>query len=255
VNPLRHIIWKEFTLHLRPAGRIPRQHILHALPLLMVIGAAVILGPAYLDAEALGIAIGSAIVLLFSFAAILPMTFAGDTFAGERERHTLETVLTTPITPRRLWWGKALAQVLILGALLAFSTLIAIFLIVFTPIPPAFRVIFLIALPFALPAMFLVGLLSLLSAHVASLRSATLKETNTRFGIYMMTYGAIGLVPTAIITPTLIAFSGTPQLSPAMLYALVFGQVLSIAGFLGYLGHMIHQLIRHTDPHRFQIEV
>ncbi|MEK6975336.1 MAG: ABC transporter permease subunit [Candidatus Thermoplasmatota archaeon] len=39
-----------------------------------------------------------------------PMATVVDSFAGERERHTLETLLATPLTDRAILWGKVIAQ-------------------------------------------------------------------------------------------------------------------------------------------------
>jgi len=53
----------------------------------------------------------------FAVFAFIPIYVAGplavDAFAGERERNTLETLLTAPLTPAQLLWGKALFPVLV----------------------------------------------------------------------------------------------------------------------------------------------
>src|SRR5688572_23211819 len=43
---------------------------------------------------------------------IAPMATVVDSFAGERERHTLETLLATPLSDRAILGGKVLAQFL-----------------------------------------------------------------------------------------------------------------------------------------------
>lgn len=45
------------------------------------------------------------VVLLASTSIIL----SSDSFAGEKERNTLETLLLTPLTPSQLFWGKVLS--------------------------------------------------------------------------------------------------------------------------------------------------
>jgi ABC-2 type transport system permease protein len=66
------------------------------------------------------------VILLFF--ALLPgvaaASVAADAFAGERERHTLETLLSTPLAPRTILAGKTLAAVA-WGALVAAVSLVA----------------------------------------------------------------------------------------------------------------------------------
>jgi ABC-2 type transport system permease protein len=47
------------------------------------------------------------------FPAVLAATFAADSFAGERERKTLETLLATPIEEGALFLGKLIAAILL----------------------------------------------------------------------------------------------------------------------------------------------
>lgn len=53
----------------------------------------------------------------FAVFAFIPLYVAGplavDAFVGERERNTLETLLTAPFSPAKLLWGKALFPVLV----------------------------------------------------------------------------------------------------------------------------------------------
>jgi ABC-2 type transport system permease protein len=62
------------------------------------------------------------------FFALLPgvaaASVAADAFAGERERHTLETLLVTPLSPRTILVGKTLASVA-WGTLVASVALVA----------------------------------------------------------------------------------------------------------------------------------
>jgi ABC-2 type transport system permease protein len=66
----------------------------------------------------------SSLVLLYGmFPAIIAATFAADSFAGESERHTLETLLATPIAEGAIFIGKLSAAILLAlaGSALAIS--------------------------------------------------------------------------------------------------------------------------------------
>lgn len=67
---------------------------------------------------------GTVAILYAVFPAILSATFAADSFAGERERGTMETLLATPVCERSLFMGKVLTAILLatLGAVLAITT-------------------------------------------------------------------------------------------------------------------------------------
>jgi ABC-2 type transport system permease protein len=53
----------------------------------------------------------SAVLFFFFLPGMLAATVAADGFAGERERHTLETLLATPLGDRSILLGKAAAAV------------------------------------------------------------------------------------------------------------------------------------------------
>jgi ABC-2 type transport system permease protein len=55
----------------------------------------------------------SLVLLYGAFPAILAATFAADSFAGESERHTLETLLATPLAESAIFIGKLAAAILL----------------------------------------------------------------------------------------------------------------------------------------------
>jgi ABC-2 type transport system permease protein len=59
---------------------------------------------------------GQVAILYAVFPAILAATFAADSFAGERERGTMETLLATPISERSLFLGKVITAILLAAA-------------------------------------------------------------------------------------------------------------------------------------------
>ncbi|MCZ7553928.1 MAG: ABC transporter permease [Anaerolineales bacterium] len=73
---------------------------------------------------------GLAFLLLFLIAAITPSITSGE-ISGERERQTYEMLMTTPLSPARILWGKLFASMgyvfLILFAAVPMASLIFIF--------------------------------------------------------------------------------------------------------------------------------
>jgi ABC-2 type transport system permease protein len=56
---------------------------------------------------------GQLALLFGAFPAVLAATFAADSFAGERERKTLETLLATPLSESAIFVGKLTAAILL----------------------------------------------------------------------------------------------------------------------------------------------
>lgn len=255
MSTVRDVAWKELVLQLRPAGRVPKHYALQGVPVVLLFLAVVFLGPVYLEAESLGFAVVMTGFILMTVATVGPMALAGDTFAGERERHTLETVLTAPVTPRQLFLGKMLAHGAVLAGGLVVATLLTVALVSLTPVEPMVRSLTFLVLPFFFIAMIILGFLVLLSAYLASLRSTSVKEANTRFGIYMMIGMGIGFFPTAVIVPLLAAFWGTGLASFTILMVLLFLQIAAVAVFLAFVGYMVVQLVRGTHTENFPVEL
>lgn len=101
---MRAMLWKEWKQ--LQAELFARDHWRAGiLPALLFVGAFGIfepwrIGPSWMESP----------IMLFSFVALLPLTtvatVAPDSFAGERERHTLDTLLTTPLPNYALLIGK-----------------------------------------------------------------------------------------------------------------------------------------------------
>lgn len=92
------VIWKETKLLLGGSGGRGRY-----LPLVLV-GLLGIVLPLRAGALWVGQPIGLGIPLMIPL--ILVASWAADTFAGERERHTLETLLATRLSDRAILFGK-----------------------------------------------------------------------------------------------------------------------------------------------------
>nr|MBC7244700.1 ABC transporter permease [Chloroflexota bacterium] len=100
------IVWKELKELWHARGGM-RSRLLSYLPLLLVFGVILPLQEreAWVNSPLAGI-----------FSIVLPFILAGgavaDSFAGERERHTLETLLATRLSDRDIFLGKVLACVI-----------------------------------------------------------------------------------------------------------------------------------------------
>ncbi|MEA3137388.1 MAG: type transport system permease protein [Thermoplasmata archaeon] len=114
-----------------------------------------------------------------------PMPTIADAFAGERERHTLETLLASPLPDGSILWGKMLAQYTVVGAHVALVSVTAgITSAILLGLPG------LLVLPAglllggagaAVTSSFIVGLGILLS-----LRAPTVKKAQERISYVMM---------------------------------------------------------------------
>ena len=106
MNDIITIVWKELKELWRARGSL-RARLLSYLPTLLIFGVFLPLQEpdAWIEGPLAGV-----------FSMILPFILAGaavaDSFAGERERHTLETLLATRLSDRDIFLGKVLAVVI-----------------------------------------------------------------------------------------------------------------------------------------------
>jgi len=120
MDDIMTIFWKELKELWHARGGL-RTRLLTYLPLLLVFGVVLPLQEreAWVDGPLAGI-----------FAIVLPFILAGgavaDSFAGERERHTLETLLATRLSDRDIFLGKVLACVTYSVALVWASMLLSL---------------------------------------------------------------------------------------------------------------------------------
>ncbi len=115
------IVSKELKEYLMARGSV-RLRLLAFLPILLIFG--VVLPLQQRDAWTQGPLAGV-------FPIVLPFILTGgavaDSFAGERERHTLETLLATRLSDRDIFLGKVLAAVLYSLSLVWACTLLSLF--------------------------------------------------------------------------------------------------------------------------------
>jgi sodium transport system permease protein len=129
------------------------------------------------------------------FAAVIGgMAAALDTTAGERERASLEPLLTTPVAPFELAAGKWLA-VALLNATAVVSTLTGFYLVLrFAPLP-AVGIPFLFGLAelgrFVVALVPLIAMMPAILLYVGS-RARTFKEAQTNLSVLLF---AVSLIP------------------------------------------------------------
>lgn len=258
MNVVRHIFLKELTLHLWPAGRPSRQTLMQWIPALLMVVAFVLAFSAMGDLEESPVRFSIFIpLMLLLIGSLIPSNLATDSFAGERERHTLETVLAGPVTPRSLLWGKILAQLALLGGGLTVGTLLAIAILFALNPTPTETALFFIAFPFVLVGSVTLGLMMLLLGNLASVQSPNVKATMPRIMIYMASGFAIGYLPSAVLVPLILAFTHQPVDAPSttLLVSIFALQVLAVLGYFGFLAYMFTRLMKLTREETFKLDV
>ena len=140
-------------------------------------------------------------VIFLVLAPILAGILGADAFAGERERHTLETLFATPVSPRAIVLGKAAAAVTYSYTVCCASLVAAVITVNVVGRPPA------LFIPAALPlvivlggafaAAALVAMLSIvISSRVAVARAAqqmTSLLSAALIGAFVMVWRGLGL--------------------------------------------------------------
>jgi len=106
VNDIVTIVRKELKEYWYARGSL-RSRLLSYLPILLIFGVVMPLQDRGSWAET---PVAGIIVMMLPF--ILAAGTVADSFAGERERHTLETLLATRLSDRDIYLGKVLAAVI-----------------------------------------------------------------------------------------------------------------------------------------------
>jgi ABC-2 type transport system permease protein len=104
MNDTWTIVWKEWKDAIIPGGKVE-----YIRPLLFIALLGII-WPLITGQPWLTLSTGTLLIcVIFPFFYIL--NYVGDAFAGERERHTLETLLASRISDQAILWGKVIATV------------------------------------------------------------------------------------------------------------------------------------------------
>jgi ABC-2 type transport system permease protein len=193
LNDLLTVMWKERKGLLRYRGGRTRFLVALLSPFLLAIYGPLRDGPEWVEQE-------GSVILAMLVSVILVVITIPDSFAGERERHTLETLLASRLPDRAILFGKIVVSV-------AFSwgaTLLVLGLgLVMVNVIHWGGGLLLFAPRIALAALTLSFLLATLAAGVGvliSLRSATVQEA-------AQALTAIFLVPPMLLTIVLLMFN------------------------------------------------
>jgi uncharacterized membrane protein SpoIIM required for sporulation/ABC-type Na+ efflux pump permease subunit len=148
------------------------------LPIVMVLGTSAALSFLATD-EVLGPVVPFAALLVGFVPASFALVAALESFVGERERNTLESLLAMPIADRGLYVGKLIAALVVplVASWLAMATFLILFRLNYAAIyalnmTPS--LIVLLAVMLALINLVMVSAAVVISSHTGSIRAATL---------------------------------------------------------------------------------
>jgi ABC-2 type transport system permease protein len=226
MSDLRTMIWKEWNDFLGSGGRYD-----FFRPLLVI----ALLGIVFpLTFEQRWMELDSAAVLIILYTPfMLIISFIGDAIAGERERHTLETLLASRISDRAILLGKVLVAVGFNWGLTLFCLLLGAAVVnlsqgndpwsFYTPIN-----LFVTVLIMSL----LTNLLAASGGVLISLKSATVRQAGQTMilGMIVLGLGVYGI--TRIIPASAAASLTTPQIVLIIMGALALLDVILLAAAL-----------------------
>jgi ABC-2 type transport system permease protein len=192
------MIWKEWRDALLPGGKVEPFRPLVFIALLGIIWP-LITGQSWLT-------VSTAMVLLTGFFPFFYLlNYIGDAFAGERERHTLATLLASRILDRGILWGKVLADVGYIWGMTLIASLVGLVVAnlaggqgSWTFYAPVSH--WLIVLIFSL----LADLLSASGGILVSLHSATVRQAQqtlllSLLGLWVATYLVVRALPSQLL--------------------------------------------------------
>jgi ABC-2 type transport system permease protein len=171
------VMWKEWKELLQFHGS-SRSGLIGLLVMIVIFGIVMPLqwGPMWVES-------GASLTLWLVIPMMLAATIVADTFAGERERHTLETLLASRLSDRAILLGKISAAVIFEWVV---TQLVFVVALIPTNILHGRSGLILYTPAVALSGMFLSLLIATLVSIVGvmvSLRSSTVKQAQQKLGI------------------------------------------------------------------------
>jgi len=138
------------------------------------------------------------------------MQIVADTFAGERERHTLETLLASKLSDKAILWGKVLSVVFYGWSIQYASLILAAIVMNITGWTGTFQFYSLTILLGLVPLIMLMIVLVAAIGTLISLRSATVRSAYQKMMIafFVLIFGASAL---AKALPGVVTFLETMQ--------------------------------------------
>jgi ABC-2 type transport system permease protein len=113
------IVWKEWRDSIFPGGKM---EFFRPLVFIAFLG---IIVPLIDRQEWLTLSTAMGLASVF-FPYFYILNYIGDTFAGERERHTLETLLASRISDRAILWGKVISTVSYIWGMTVIASLLGL---------------------------------------------------------------------------------------------------------------------------------
>jgi ABC-2 type transport system permease protein len=194
MNDIWTMVWKEWRDTIFPGGKVDFLRPLVFIALLGIIWPS-IAGPEWLKLTTFMVV--TSVILPFFFI----LNYIGEVFAGERERHTLETLLASRIADQAILWGKVIASIGYIWGMTLIGSLLGVVVanlsqgqgpwMFYTPFSRWLEVLF-----FAL----LASLLSASGGILISLHSATVRQAQQTvllgsLVLFVVLYFAIKTVP------------------------------------------------------------
>lgn len=194
------------------------------------------------------------LVLFLSFlgVALTGVSLAADAVAGERERHTLETLLAMPVSGAALYWGKMSAMLMIgLGNTLAIG--LGGILVVTALFGEWSKIGFALGLlPLVLLGGTLVGLLLASIGLIVSARSRTMQQAQMIMGFSMIPVMLFLFgVPALVMAGTLFAIQPTDL--EGMVMGLVTGLIIGAVVVAGVIVGLVMLGLRMFARHRLML--
>ncbi len=229
---------KEFKEHVRPAGKWSGMLIASlALSVFFGIGATVGFGYMFRDiTDVVGAGPGLSFTVFITMmvglvgatfsAVMIPMNLGVDAIAGERERHTLETLLAGPLSDKAILWAKAVAVVAVAVLVSAFGGAAVWLTLVF--LYAQYGLLWgLLAIPMAAAATLVPAFIFTCFAFVFSTRAKTVKDAGQKMGyvmipMFMMPGLSITLSSAStLVTILAVSFMAVVSLTMAILFPIL----------------------------------
>ncbi len=188
---------KEFKEHVRPAGKWSGTVIASAI-MAILFGAGAALGVG-LTMHELGSAPGGSVHVMVAVsllaglagaafsATLIPMNLGVDAIAGERERHTLQTLLAGPLSDKAILWGKTTA-ILAVSVLTSLLGAIAVWIMLIILYAQYGLLWGLLTIPIGLIAPILPAFGVTCFAFLFSTRAKTVKDAGQKMGYVMIPF-------------------------------------------------------------------
>jgi ABC-2 type transport system permease protein len=223
------IVWKEWRDSIFPAGKMDNLRPIIFIAILGILWP-LINGLSWLKLSA------EMVLLSIYFPFFFILNYIGDAIAGERERHTLETLLASRISDQAILWGKVIATVGYIWGIALVSSFLGVIVVnlskglspwmFYSPVSQWLEVLILILLA---------CLLSASGGVLVSLHSATVRQAQQTLLLSSLVLGlGIFLLGRALALQVVLAMCYSQILLIAMLILAVIDAILlavSMASF------------------------